>query len=428
MGVHAVSGATCAAVEGTRRPAGSRRALAAPSTAPGFPIRSTLVVPPRRRRQQYGQQAAGQRLAATSAVHAPVQSMFQVASAASSVPPFALAAVALAVIAVAIKTVLDRPSRAYEDGSTVAREYDAWTDEGVLEHYWGEHIHLGHYSAEERSKGAGTLLGNFVKDFKQAKFDFVDEMMKWSGATDPKRVLDCGCGIGGTTRHLAKKFPGAELTGITLSPSQVRRATELAAERGISNTEFKVMNALAMDFPDNTFDLVWACESGEHMPDKRAYVKEMVRVLKPGGTLAIATWCQREETASTPFSEEEKEQLKFLYEEWAHPYFISKEEYGRIAADEGMDNVVAEDWVDTTLPSWRHSIWVGVWSPWAVIFRGPRIWYKTVREIVTLERMHRAFARGLMEYGMIKSVKKATTATTATAASASDAAPEATVP
>jgi MPBQ/MSBQ methyltransferase len=42
------------------------------------------------------------------------------------------------------------------------------------------------------------------------------------------------------------------------------------------------MDALAMTFPDNSFDLVWACESGEHMPDKKKYVEEMCRVLKPG--------------------------------------------------------------------------------------------------------------------------------------------------
>ena len=42
------------------------------------------------------------------------------------------------------------------------------------------------------------------------------------------------------------------------------------------------MNALEMEFEDDTFDLVWACESGEHMPDKAKYVQEMTRVLKPG--------------------------------------------------------------------------------------------------------------------------------------------------
>lgn len=44
----------------------------------------------------------------------------------------------------------------------------------------------------------------------------------------------------------------------------------------------QVMNALNMQFEDDTFDLVWACESGEHMPDKKKYVEEMTRVLKPG--------------------------------------------------------------------------------------------------------------------------------------------------
>jgi hypothetical protein len=68
-----------------------------------------------------------------------------------------------------------------------------------------------------------------------------------------------------------------------------------------------------------------------------------------------------------------------------------------------------EDWVKETIDSWRHSIWVGVWSPWFVMFKGPIVWYKTVREIVTLERMHRAFDRGLMTYGMIKGTKSGAT-------------------
>lgn len=46
------------------------------------------------------------------------------------------------------------------------------------------------------------------------------------------------------------------------------------------------MDALAMEFADNSFDFVWACESGEHMPDKKAYVEEMARVLAPGGQVS----------------------------------------------------------------------------------------------------------------------------------------------
>merc|ERR1712146_583378 len=123
----------------------------------------------------------------------------------------------------------------------------------------------------------------------EAKYDFVDRMLdfsqvkKQSEGYPPAKVLDVGCGIGGTTRHLAKILgTNSQLTGITLSGEQVKRATELANEQGISNVQFKVMDALKMDYPDNSFDFVWACESGEHMPDKKAYVDEMVRVLKPG--------------------------------------------------------------------------------------------------------------------------------------------------
>ena len=47
-----------------------------------------------------------------------------------------------------VKLVLDKPSREYESGS-VAKEYDGWTEDGILEYYWGEHIHLGYYTDEE---------------------------------------------------------------------------------------------------------------------------------------------------------------------------------------------------------------------------------------------------------------------------------------
>jgi MPBQ/MSBQ methyltransferase len=94
--------------------------------------------------------------------------------------------------------------------------------------------------------------------------------------------------------------------------------------------------------------------------------------------------------------------LQFLYDEWAHPFFISKEEFSRLAKGTGqLENCVAEDWCKETLPSWRQSIWVGVVEPWPVIFKfNPLIWWKVVREIVMLERMHQAFASGLMEYGV----------------------------
>ena len=297
--------------------------------------------------------------------------------------------------------VYDRPSRAY-DGN-VGDEYDAWTEEGILEYYWGEHIHLGWYTEEERAAGW------WKADFKAAKLRFTQEMFRFSGSVKPKRILDVGCGFGGSSRWLAAQFPDAQVIGITLSPKQVARGTELARERGLTNVEFRVMDALAMEFADDSFDLVWACESGEHMPDKQKYVDEMARVLAPGGSMVIACWCQREETPERPLSADDKERLRFLYEEWAHPFFISIQEFCRIMERTGrLEAVGAEDWTPQTLPSWRHSNLVGVLDPWFVVFKwNPALWYKVTREIVTLERMHRAFADGLMEYGLMRATKPA---------------------
>jgi len=317
-------------------------------------------------------------------------------------PTAAAIAGAAVVGTVGVKSILDRPSRKYEDGS-VAREYDAWTQDGILEYYWGEHIHLGYYNKEEMEKGYKK------KNFIQAKYDFVDEMMKLGGI-NPKddagaTMLDVGCGVGGTSRYIAKKLgPNAQVTGITLSPNQVKRATELAVEQGVDNAKFTVMNALDMDFPDNSFDLVWACESGEHMPDKEAYINEMMRVLKPGGKFVMATWCQRDDR-EVPFDDKDDRDLRFLYEEWTHPYFISIEKYAEIIDATGvMNKVTTADWNEQTIASWRHSVWVGVYDPRGFIFK-PQKYLKCVRDGYCLERMHRAFDRGLMQYGMFAVTK-----------------------
>jgi hypothetical protein len=125
---------------------------------------------------------------------------------ASIISPTALAiAGGLALTAYGIKKLYDTPSRTYDQN--VGDEYDAWESEGILEYYWGEHIHLGFYTDEERAAGAWN------KNFIQAKFDFVDEMLAFSKANQPKKILDVGCGIGGTSRHLAKLMPEATVTG-----------------------------------------------------------------------------------------------------------------------------------------------------------------------------------------------------------------------
>ena len=144
-------------------------------------------------------------------------------------------------------------ARPYQSANSVANSYDEWTDDGILEFYWGEHIHLGHYGSPPRQK-----------DFLTAKADFVHEMVQWGGlAKLPAHttVLDVGCGIGGSSRILAKDY-GFAVTGITISPQQVNRAQALTPP-GVS-AQFRVDDAMALSFPDASFDVVWSIEELLH--------------------------------------------------------------------------------------------------------------------------------------------------------------------
>lgn len=70
------------------------------------------------------------------------------------------------------------------------------------------------------------------KDHAQAQVDMIDRSLEWAGVQGPvKRVVDVGCGIGGSSRHMARKY-GCGARGITLSPVQAARANALTAEVG----------------------------------------------------------------------------------------------------------------------------------------------------------------------------------------------------
>ncbi|NEQ75022.1 MAG: methyltransferase domain-containing protein [Okeania sp. SIO2C9] len=285
--------------------------------------------------------------------------------------------------------------RSYESSETVANSYDEWTQDGILEFYWGEHIHLGHYGSPPQKK-----------DFLTAKSDFVHEMVKWGGLDKLSRnttVLDVGCGIGGSTRILAKDY-GFDVTGITISPKQVQRAQELTSE-GV-DAKFQVDDALALSFPDNSFDVVWSIEAGPHMPDKAKYAEEMMRVLKPGGILVVADWNQRDDRQK-PLNFWEKPVMKQLLEQWSHPAFSSIEGFSELIAETGLveGEVVTADWTQETIPSWLDSIWQGVIRPQGMIRFGLSGIIKSIREVPTLLLMRLAFGSGLCRFGMFRAVK-----------------------
>jgi MPBQ/MSBQ methyltransferase len=282
--------------------------------------------------------------------------------------------------------------RRYESADSVATSYDEWTEDGILEFYWGEHIHLGHYGNPPKRK-----------DFLRSKIDFVHEMVKWGGLNHlpvGTTLIDVGCGIGGSSRILAQDY-GFAVTGVTISPQQVQRAQALTPA-GVT-AEFKVDDALALSFPDASFDIVWSVEAGPHMPDKAQFARELLRVLKPGGILVVADWNQRDDRR-IPLNFWEKPVMQQLLDQWAHPKFSSIEEFSELLEATGMvqGQVTTGDWTKETLPAWLDSIWQGIARPQGLVKFGFSGFVKSLREVPTLILMRIAFGAGLCRFGMFR--------------------------
>ena len=105
------------------------------------------------------------------------------------------------------------------------------------------------------------------------------------------KVLDCGCGIGGPARNIAR-FTRAQITGITINQFQVDRGNALCASEGVAHLAKSVQgDFMALPFPEASFDGVYAIEATCHAPDRAKCYGEIYRVLKPGATFACYEWC-----------------------------------------------------------------------------------------------------------------------------------------
>jgi cyclopropane fatty-acyl-phospholipid synthase-like methyltransferase len=116
-----------------------------------------------------------------------------------------------------------------------------------------------------------------------------------TGLTAGQRLLDVGCG-NGRPAVLAAQQTGASVVGINLSTAQIADANKLASEEGVSDkVTFAIADAMELPYPDGSFDAVWAVESLSHMPDRVAALREMLRVLRPGGRLVLTDITERVE-------------------------------------------------------------------------------------------------------------------------------------
>jgi MPBQ/MSBQ methyltransferase len=156
------------------------------------------------------------------------------------------------------------------------------------------------------------------------------------------RVLDVGCGLGGSARYLAAEH-GCRVTGIDLTKDYVEAAAEFAALAGLGNmVEFRRCSALELPFEDASFDIAWTEHVQMNVADKRAFYRELARVLAPGGRLVfhdVFKGAGGEPHYPVPWAEEAS--ISFL---------VSAQEVRGILEGLGLR---IEDWEDTSARSLR---------------------------------------------------------------------------
>jgi SAM-dependent methyltransferase len=149
--------------------------------------------------------------------------------------------------------------------------------------YWNEHIH----DLQIATCPVGTP--GFFQDLEEYRFDklrYLPQLVD-SPAYRGKTLLEVGCGIGIDLARFATA--GATVTGIDLAPTAIDLARRNFSQRELT-ADLRTMNGEAMQFPDCTFDVVYAHGVLQYTADAHAMVGELHRVLRPGGEAIVMVY------------------------------------------------------------------------------------------------------------------------------------------
>ena len=222
--------------------------------------------------------------------------------------------------------------------------YDGPADE-IYRTVWGDNIHLGVPCSD--------------KCPHPEAMEHTNEIMANAVPLGPGvRVLDLGCGYGSSPRYLAANF-GCRVTGINISERELDVARSRATESGLDHLlSFEYGDFHRLQYPGDSFDVVWSQEAFLHAADKAEVLSECRRVLRPGGTLIFSDILVRQDTSN--------EDRAKIYDRVQSPDMWDLEDYQfalsalgyRISREEDWSQFVARSyaWVRDQLEEVRETL------------------------------------------------------------------------
>ncbi|KAK5629351.1 hypothetical protein RRF57_005067 [Xylaria bambusicola] len=319
-------------------------------------------------------------------------------------------------MATAVET---HPGDKHEIPEYEAHESSTSLKERIKKHYeiasdyyyslWGQHIHHGYFKSPTETK-------------EEAQINLIKYLLGISNLPQGANVLDVGCGIGGTSRYLAKEH-ACNVTGITISGRQVEIAKKLTqAETSTDGTtgnstdevdsyssggncRFVELDAEKMlehfsadGKPAARFDAVWISEALSHFPDKPLFFRSVSELLVPGKSsrLVIADWFKVPRLSP----EQEKEDIQPIEDGMLLPPLCTADDYVAMAQKAGL--AVRQSPID--ISSDVAKTWDISWD----LVSSPSLWMFAISQgrdglafLQAFRAMRRGYANGTFRYAIM---------------------------
>lgn len=146
---------------------------------------------------------------------------------------------------------------------------------------FGEYVHWGYWDNPHT-----TIIS--AKDFHHAANLMTQHVVQKAQIKDGHKILDIGCGFGGTIKFLNERYSNCTMVGINIDPRQIVIAKNTVTASNGNQVEFIEADACKLPFTDQKFDVILCIESIFHFSNRQIFFEECRRILRPGGVLVVS--------------------------------------------------------------------------------------------------------------------------------------------